>query len=55
MANRPKRDLIKVHLNLPIQIIELIDEYANKTGISRTTVITILIAERLGVMSKDKE
>lgn len=44
---RPKRDLTRITINLPSHVLEKIDEYAVKHGLSRTTAIMILCADTL--------
>lgn len=44
---RVKRDLVRISINLPSHVLEKIDEYAQKHGISRTTAIMILCADSL--------
>lgn len=45
--SRLKRDLQRITINVPVHVLSLIDEYANKNGLSRTTAITILCVESL--------
>lgn len=44
---RPKRDLTRITINMPTHVLEKIDEYAHKNGISRTTAIMILCVDSL--------
>lgn len=49
-----KRDLYRITANLPTNLVEMIDEFANANGISRTTAITILCIQALqGEMRKE--
>lgn len=45
--SRPKRELKRITCNLPVHVLEKIDEYAAKHGLSRTTAIMILCADSL--------
>ena len=42
-----KPPIKKINLDLPINILELIDKEANKIGVSRQALLKIWIAERL--------
>ena len=44
---RTKRDLTRITINLPTHVLEKIDEYAAKHGLSRTTAIMILCVDSL--------
>lgn len=50
---RPKRDLTKISLNLPSHVLQKIDDYALKLGISRTTAIMILCVD--GIVKAESE
>lgn len=50
---RPKRDLFRITVNLPVHILELVDNYAKEYGISRTTAITYLLAQSLAQDNKE--
>lgn len=44
---RPKRELQRITINLPVHVLAKIDEYASKHGLSRTTAIMLLCADSL--------
>ena len=44
---RPKRDLTRITINVPTSLLDRIDAFAEKNGISRTTAITILCIDSL--------
>ena len=44
---RIKRDLTRITINLPSHVLEKIDEYSRKHGLSRTTAIMILCVDSL--------
>lgn len=44
---KPKRDLFRITANMPIGLLESVDEWSRKKGYSRTTAITILLAQAL--------
>lgn len=52
---RPKRDLKRITINLPAHVLEKIDEYASKHGLSRTTAIMILCADSLAQVELNRE
>lgn len=45
--SRPKRDLFRLSCNLPAQLIEAVDKYAEGLNISRTTAIIVLLSNAL--------
>ena len=47
--SRPKRDLFRLNINVPSHIIELVDEYAAKHGLNRSTAVVFLLVKGLGV------
>ena len=50
MQNQPakkKPRMKKINLDLPIDILELIDEEAQRIGVTRQALIKVWIAERL--------
>ena len=51
MMPRPKRDLTRITINLPTNLLQKIDEYALELGIPRSTAIMILCSERLSFFS----
>lgn len=42
-----KREIRKLNINLPIDLIEQIDEYANRMNLNRTSAIIILVSTSL--------
>lgn len=56
---RPKRDLVRVHCNLPRHVHSEILKFAEKNGISFTTAVMILcvdaLAEKGEVVLNEKE
>lgn len=50
---RPKRDLKRITINLPVHVLDAIDDYAEKNGLSRTTAIMILCADSLSQSKLD--
>ncbi len=44
---RPQRDLIKITTNINSNVLHFLDKFAEDNGITRTTAITILLAQQL--------
>lgn len=45
--SRPKRDLYRLTCNLPTHIVEEVDRFAEKNGLTRTTAVLILLVDGL--------
>lgn len=54
MLARPKRDLYRININLPTHIVEMVDDYASKHGLSRTTAMVILLANALADVQREE-
>lgn len=47
MANKKNIELKRVNLNLPIHLIERVNEYANNLGINNTSAYIVLLNQAL--------
>lgn len=46
-AQRPELNKKKININLPVWMVNKVDEQAKKTGTSRQAIIKVWIAEKL--------
>lgn len=50
-----KRDLTRITINVPTQLLKEIDRYAEKTGLTRTTAISFLCGMYLTDITKAED
>ncbi|MBQ8669455.1 hypothetical protein IJ472_06720 [bacterium] len=48
--SRPKRDLVRINTNINSNVLYYLDQFAADNGITRTTAITLLLAQKLTSM-----
>ncbi len=56
--SKPKRNLKRINIQLPVPLLSLLDEWAAANGLSRTTAIHLLVVDGLtdkGVLVDTKE
>lgn len=46
-AKRSSQDLKRVNVDIPLWMVELLDQEANRLGVSRQSIIKVWLAERL--------
>lgn len=49
-----KRDLVRVNLNLPSNLVDMLDDYASQKGINRTMAIIWLCSHALANDKKER-
>ena len=53
-AKRVTQNLIRVDVDFPVWMFELLDKEANRIGVTRQSIIKVWLAERLEQLSADK-
>jgi hypothetical protein len=53
-AKRVTQNLIRVDVDFPVWMFELLDKEANRIGVTRQSIIKVWLAERLEQLSANK-
>lgn len=46
---------MRVNVNLPEQLVDLIDDFAEKNGVTRTSAIIYLLAQQINIELKKED